>query len=306
MTLEVGLATWMSDVDEVIARCKQLDVSLLTLRVASLPGFEKNRAPDLAELREMQGKLADAGITIAALSQWFGDDAALVLDPASHRREIDGMLQTLEVQGELQIPRQLHYVDVPEPADPAEDDRYWDGMLEIFREIVPQAAKSRVGIANHGIWRCLQLPLRESALADGVTAASYRAYRPEEWGGPYLVRTAGQVNRIVEAVPGEFHGYALCTGLYITGGDPLAEIERFKSKINFVQIRDLAGRWPEALEVFPGTGDLDFPAILKALIAAGYTGFLHPEHLGGPRHAEEDIEAEATSVLKSWVQQAHA
>ena len=66
MTLEVGLVTSMTDVDKVIARCKKLDVSLLTLRVASLPGFEKSRAPDLAELREMQGRLADAGITIAA------------------------------------------------------------------------------------------------------------------------------------------------------------------------------------------------------------------------------------------------
>ena len=134
MTLEVGLATWMSDVDRVIARCKQLDVNSVTMRVASMQGFEKNRAPDRAALREMQGRLADAGITIAALSQWFGDDAALVVDPASHRREVDGMLQTLDVQGELGISRQLHYVDVPEPADPAEDDLYWSGMLEIFRE----------------------------------------------------------------------------------------------------------------------------------------------------------------------------
>ena len=306
MTLEVGLATWMSDVDQVIARCKRLDVSLVTLRAASLPGFEKNHAPDRAALRELQGRLADAGITIAALSQWFGDDAALVLDPASHRREVDGMLQTLDVQGELQIPRQLHYIDVPEPADPAEDESYWNGMLEIFREIVPQAAKSEVRIANHGIWRCLPIPLRESALAEGVTAADYREYRPEEWGGPYLVRTSESVHRIVEAVPGDYHGYALCTGLYITGGDPVAEIERFSGKINFVQIRDLAGRWPEALEVFPGTGDLDFPAILEALVAAGYSGFLHPEHLGTPRHAGEDIEVEATMLLKSWVKQANA
>jgi sugar phosphate isomerase/epimerase len=88
--------------------------------------------------------------------------------------------------------------------------------------------------------------------------------------------------KCVEAVSGEYHGYELCTGLYITGGDPVAEIARFSGKINFVQIRDLAGRWPEALEVFPGTGDLDVPAILEALVAAGYSGFLHPEHPGAP------------------------
>lgn len=217
MTLEVGLATAMSDVEQIIARCKELDVSLVTIRAESLPGYVEHRAPDAAALREMQGRLNDAGITIAALIQWFGSDADLVLNPGAHRHEIDGMLRTLEVQGELGIERQLHYVDVPEPADEAEDDAYWEGMLSIYRETVPQAGKSRVKMANHGIWRCLPDDLREEALADGVTEAGYRSFRREGWAGPYLVRTADQVRRIVEAVPSDYHGYALCTGLYITG-----------------------------------------------------------------------------------------
>ena len=306
MTLEVGLATAMSDVKQIIARCKELDVSLVTLRAGSLPGYEERHAPDLPPLREMQQKLADAGITVAALIQWFGSDAGLVLDPAGHRREVDGMLRTLEVQGELGIARQLHYVDVPEPADEAEDEAYWDGMLAIYRETIAQAGKSRVKIANHGIWRCLTDDLREKAMTDGVTEAGYRAYRTDGWAGPYLVRTADHVRRIVEEVPNEYHGYAMCTGLYITGGDPVTEIGRFRGKINFVQIRDLDARWPAAREMFPGTGNLDFSAILGALFSAGYSGFLHPEHLGHPRHAGEDLEAEATKLLKSWVEQAQA
>ncbi len=294
----------MSDVEQIIARCRELDVALVTLRAQSLPGYEEHHAPELAALREMHGQLADAGITVAALIQWFGSDADLVLNPAAHRRDVDGMLRTLEVQGELGIARQLHYVDVPEPADEAEDEAYWEGMLSIYRETVAQAENSKVKIANHGIWRCLTDDLREQALADGVTEAGYRAYREDGWAGPYLVRTADHVHRIVDAVPSEFHGYALCTGLYITGGDPIAEIDRFRGKINFVQIRDLDGRWPAAREVFPGTGDLDFAAILGALNSAGYSGFLHPEHLGHPRHTGEDIEAEATKLLKTWVAQA--
>ena len=68
----------------------------------------------------------------------------------------------------------------------------------------------------------------------------------------------------------------MCTGMYITGADPATEVARFAGRINYVQIRDLDDRWPAAREVFPGTGNLDFRAILRALIDAGYTGFLHP------------------------------
>jgi hypothetical protein len=107
------------------------------------------------------------------------------------------MLRTLEVERELGIKRQLHYVDIPEPADEA----YWDGMLAIYRETVAQAEKSRVRITNHGIWRCLTDDLREQAVADGVIEANYRSYRIEGWAGPYLVRTADHVRRLVEEVP---------------------------------------------------------------------------------------------------------
>jgi hypothetical protein len=83
VTLEVGLTTAISDVDQVIARCKELDVSLVTLRTESLPGYKECQAPDLPALRETEQKLADAGVTIASLIQWFGSDADLVLNPTA-------------------------------------------------------------------------------------------------------------------------------------------------------------------------------------------------------------------------------
>ena len=160
------------------------------------------------------------GITVAAMSQWIGDFAELALDPDSHRKHIDGALKTLELQGEYGIGRQLHYVDLPEPEDPADDEAMWEGMLGIYRELIAQAESSGVKLANHAIWRCLPLDLRDKALEDGVTESDYRQYRPEGWAGPYLVRTADHIGRIIDSVPSESNGAALCTGMYITGADP--------------------------------------------------------------------------------------
>ena len=301
MSLNVGLTTSMTDAGAIVSRCRDLDVDLVTLRVASMPGYAELGHPDPAAFRELFGKLAEAEVTVSAMSQWIGDFAELALDPDSHRKHIDGALKTLELQGEHGIGRQLHYVDLPEPEDPADDEAMWEGMLGIYRELVSQAESSGVKLANHAIWRCLPLDLRDKALEDGVTESDYRQYRPEGWAGPYLVRTADHIGRIIDSVPSESNGAALCTGMYITGADPATEVARFAGRINYVQIRDLDDRWPAAREVFPGTGNLDFRAILRALIDAGYSGFLHPEHLGQPRYEGDDLEKDATRLVKEWV-----
>ena len=306
MSLQVGLATSMTDVDAILDRCRELDVRQITLQASTMPGYEELGYPDPAAFRELYGRLTDEGITVAAMLKWIGDFAELALDPGSHRKHIDGALKLLEMQGEYGIDRQLHYVDLPEPEDPADDDAMWDGMLGIYRELIAQAESSGVRLANHAIWRCLPLDLREQALKDGVTPADYRQYRPAGWAGPYLVRTADHIRRIIDSVPSESNGAAMCTGMYITGADPLEEVGRFAGRINFVQIRDLDARWPAAREVFPGTGNLDFPAILRALIDAGYSGFLHPEHLGQPRFEGDDLEKDATRLVKEWVAEAEA
>jgi len=300
----LGLATSWSSITEIVERCKKLKVNAVALRVASLPKNKNTAFISKQSLIEIQGKLSDAGIKINTLIQWFGDEDRLVKTPSKNNHAIESMLETIRIQGETGINCQLHYVDVPEPSQPSLDGMYWDGMLSIYKKIIPQAEMSKVNIANHGIWRCLPNNLRERAIIENVKKSDYRSYRKPTWGGPYLVRTADHINRIVSSVPSIRNGYTLCTGLYITGGDPLSELRRFNKKIFFVQIRDLKGRWPNSEEVFPGTGDLNFSAILSELKNIGYDGFIHPEHLGEPLNAKDDIEARATYLLREWIDQA--
>ena len=316
--LDVGLVTTDRTAESIIERCRVLDVKLVTLKVATMPGFKENHSPDLDAMRTLQGRLADAGISIAAMNQWVGPDqrggpeAAMIENPSAHRREIDGHLRTLEVQGELGINQQLHYIDTPLPADPAKDELYWTNLIDIVGEISSQAEASKVRIGHHGIWRCLTDELRDQAISDGVTEAEYRQYLRHDqhghpgWRGPYLVRKADDVGRLADSNPNPYHGITMCTGMYITGAEPVIEIPKFAGRINFVQIRDLDARWPAAREVFPGTGNLDFKEILRQLLRAGYSGFLHPEHLGHPRWPGEDQVLEATKVLKTWVDEVEA
>ena len=133
------------------------------------------------------------------------------------------------------------------------------GCWAFTEEMIAQAESSGVKLANHAIWRCLPLDLRAQALADGVTPADYRQYRPEGWAGPYLVRTADHIRRIVDSVPSDSNGLAMCTGMYITGAEPLEEVARFAGRINYVQIRDLDARWPAAREVFSRYGKPGLP-----------------------------------------------
>jgi sugar phosphate isomerase/epimerase len=86
--------------------------------------------------------------------------------------------------------------------------------------------------------------------------------------------------------------------MHIMGGDIPALVDTFRGKMYYSQMRDVRGRWPAAEEVFLGTGDLDFPDILRRLAAVGYQGAIGPEHLGPPRHPGEDLEAAAVAFLQ--------
>jgi mannonate dehydratase len=128
--------------------------------------------------------------------------------------------------------------------------------------------------------------------------ASYRSYRPPGWGGPYLLTSAEHVVRLLEAVPSPNSGVCFCTGMQIMGGDMPRLVDVFAGKIFYAQMRDQRGAWPAAEEVFPGTGELDFPTILTRMRKAGYDGLIGPEHLGQPRTPGEDLEAGAVKFFQ--------
>jgi sugar phosphate isomerase/epimerase len=292
----------LGDVDAIVERCRQLKVRNVLAYRQEMPGVAETGAPDVAALRAQVGRLNDVGIEVPVAAMRLSRDPDVVLDlvqrPEAHRREIDAFCRSFEAIGAAGIPTVLHLIDLRQSQDPAEDDALWAALIRVHREFVGSAERGGVRIANHAIWRCLPDDLRPQALADAVTIDTYRSYHPTGWDGPFLLSTAEDVKRLVDAVPSPNNGVCFCTGMYISGGDLEELTDVFAGKIFYSQVRDTRGRWPAAEEAFPGTGDLDFHRIFVKMRRAGYDGLIGPEHLGKPRFAGDDLEAGAVAYYQ--------
>lgn len=296
--MDIVLYANSADPDALIARCQALGVNQVCLTLESLPGFAETGVPERRALRTLVRRLADAGIGVPVGNGATGRNPGVLLDPAGHRREIDAHLQTLESLSDAGIGALLYYQHFPLPPDPDDEERYWDGLIGVTRELVARAEATDVRLAHHAVWRCIPESVRGSALERQVAMAGYRDYRHEGWDGPYLLSSARDAARLIDAVPSRHNGVCFCTGMHIMGGDVPALVETFTGKITHAQARDVRGRWPAAAEVFLGEGEIDFPTVLRLLADAGYDGVIGPEHLGEPRWPGDDPEAAAVDFLR--------
>jgi len=302
--MRIGIWASNPDVDIIIRRCRAARVDTVTLDWTAVPGFVETGIVASDKLRGMVHHLMHCGITVPAMLGNIGAQVAPGEPRSAERPAIERALANIRAMGIVGIPVLINYVHTREPEDPAMDEEAWGRLIEALREYVAVARESKVRLANHGIWKCLDPTLRVSAIARGFNETNYRSFREPGWIGPFLARTAESMNRLIEAVPDACNGVCLCTGMYITGADPAREVLRFRGRIHFVQIRDVSGgRWPYAEEAFPGTGDLNFAEIFGRLAEVGYDGYAHTEHLGrshnagtGGERGFEDPELEPRAV----------
>ena len=306
--MKVGIGA-SSDVQATVDRCRKLGVECVY--IGSLAGYEDNGYPDADSLRELKGRLEDNGLEVPSVTYHFArwpsrpwrtersmnPDILLTRD----RRCIDAMLRTLEVLGEVGITSVLHYVSLGKPMNPAQEEACWEGLIDIYRELIPVAEANGVHIANHSLHRILPDDVREWAVSADVRIEDYGDFRSDAWGGPFLVGTWKELRRLINAVPSPSNGVALCTGMDIPGGDVPALVAEFADKIRFCQLRDHSERWPAGREVPLGEGRVNLRAVVGALREVGYQGILNPEHLGKPRYPGEDLVAKAVAYIKSLI-----
>ncbi len=305
--MKIGIGA-SADVQATVERCKRLGVERVFISCASLPGYAENGYPVPSSLREFKGRLEDNDIEVPSATYWFGmwpprpwrggsTNPDILLD--RDRRCIDAMLRMIEILGTVGITSVLHYVDIGKPLDPVQEEACWEGLVDIYRELMPVAEANGVGIGNHSLHRLLPDGVRERAVKEGVRLEDYGTYMAEGWGGPFLVGTWKELRRLVDAVPSPSNGVTLCTGMDIPGGDVPALVAEFGDKIHFCQLRDHSDRWPAGQEGPLGEGRVDLPAVIAALRDVNYQGILNPEHLGQPRYPGEDLEAKAVAYIES-------
>ena len=101
------------------------------------------------------------------------------------------------------------------------------------------------------------------------------------------MRSVDNFARLLELVPSEMSGIALCQGNFTLMTEDLpAVIRRFGDKIFFVHMRDVAGVPQRFRETFHDAGQSDMVACMRAYRDIGFEGVLRPDHV--PTMAGDD------------------
>lgn len=103
------------------------------------------------------------------------------------------------------------------------------------------------------------------------------------FGLPRIVTGAKSYDSMIKAVPNKHNGFTFCTGSLGAGrqNDLPAMAKKYADRIYFAHIRQLKycgdKDFTEAGHL-TGAGDLDIYAIVKALVNAGFDGYVRPDH----------------------------
>ncbi len=104
-----------------------------------------------------------------------------------------------------------------------------------------------------------------------------------------IMRSIENFQRLLDIVPSEMNGIALCQGNFTLMTDDLPQVIRqFGDKIFFVHMRDVAGTREKFEETFHDAGQTDMVACMRAYRDIGFDGALRPDHV--PTMAGDDNE----------------
>ena len=103
------------------------------------------------------------------------------------------------------------------------------------------------------------------------------------FGLPRIITGADSYYKMIEAVPDKHNGFTFCTGSLGAGrfNDLPAIAKKYADRIYFAHIRQLKyGGEKDFTEAghLTSAGDLDIYAIVKALVKAGFDGYVRPDH----------------------------
>jgi len=140
------------------------------------------------------------------------------------------------------------------------EERLWENLKYFLERAVPVAEKAGVKLAMH---------------PDDPPLSPIR-------GLGRIMRSIESYERLLELVPSEVNGIALCQGNFALMTDDLPEvIRRFgrQGRIFFVHFRDVRGTAEKFVETFQDDGQTDMLACIRAYRDVGYQGVLRVDHV---------------------------
>ena len=273
--MKVGIHAFTPDSHTAagVQRARDVEAEAVCLMVTELPGVAERGVPDADAVRAAVGLYGDAGIDASAgyAGRWSNE---MMLNAPDKAEEFERLRSTLAAMAAGGMTSVLFYTTPERPADPAEEEQVFDQFVLFCDRLGAVAGDLGIGIACHP-W----------------------VSRPE------LLHGFRRLHQMCERVPHSAMGITYCPGGALAGDDMHAVRENFQGRIHFAHLRDQIGDWRKFDEVFPGTGDVGIPDVIRQLAASGYEGLLCPEHLG-PEEPGRDVEAEAVAYGKSLRDQA--
>lgn len=232
------------------------------------------------ELRQLKGMFKALQLSVVIetgarylLSKWFKHEPTLISRQREGRElRMQFLKRAINLAEELDA-EAVSLWSGPRAKEVTEDDA-WKWLVAGCQEITEYAG-------NHGV-----------ALA----------FEPEP---DMMVDTLTTFDRLKARVPSPTFGLTLDIGhVFCTEPERFqAIVQQYAPVLRNVHIEDIKGRVHEH-RMF-GEGDIDFPPVLRALDAAGYTGLISVE-LSRDSHRAPDVARHSLEMLRQWAAKAQA
>lgn len=280
-------------VDEAVVLLDGAEQELRWLRAAgAVPAPRSEERPwGEAAIRAQQERLADHGLTMAAIEDTAPMDAVRLAQPGRDE-QIEHVIEQVRAMGRLGVPvlcynwmavtswartdvavrirggalstrytreGDLALPPVVEPGNITEE-QLWDGLAYFLDAVVPEAEQAGVRLALH---------------PDDPPRASSR-------GVPRIIRSVDAYRRVLDLSPSPANAVTLCQGNFALMTDDLPAVIRelgARDAIAFVHFRDVRGTPDDFVETFHDDGQTDLSACVEAYAEVGFDGPLRPDHV---------------------------
>ncbi len=160
------------------------------------------------------------------------------------------------------------------PPQPTPAAQLWGNLERFLNEVLPVAEDAGIKLALHPD----DPPL------------------PELLGQPRIIFSNAALRRAVDLVPSPSNGICYCVGsLHPAGEDVIAGIHELADRIFFIHARNVRGTASHFIETWHDNGEINMPAVIRALKDIGYEGTLRPDH--APSMAGESNETPGYEML---------
>jgi len=240
-----------------IGYCQVTGIETVQESPGSVPGFSDARELDPNALHAYVRQFTDAGIGVESMG--LGQvTPEVVLGKPPGQDDFARACHDLEALAEVGVRVVGCGLPIDRQATEEENAEQLKRVADFYTRLCSVAERVGARIITHSPWP----PNRRSWLWAGDRFAEF-----------------------FTAAPSPANGYLYDNAIHhMLGEDPAAAAKQFADRIFFVHIRDVrksAGAGAAGTgydEVFPGTGELNFVNVLRALKDVGYSGVLCPEH----------------------------